>query len=432
MIPNTLPPDFVASNPEALCLALNESYGVTSIRINPLKPFSHQHSDRVEWWDEGFYLPQRPIFTLDPAFAAGAYYVQEASSMFVGWLTERLELPDNPMVLDLCAAPGGKTTLLSSIVGQSGVVVANETIRARASILAQNVQKWGDGNTVVTSADAASFGNLGALFDLVLVDAPCSGEGMFRKDPAAREEWSVDNVAKCAARSRRIVGDVWDSLSQGGYMIYSTCTFNRHENEHNASWIVRELGGEIVNFDNIPDGIVRNEGGGYNFYPHMVRGEGFYACVVRKTSSSPLKAGKTNKITPKFGDRYTLRPMLYVEQSGSLYAYSTALYAMVEKLRSARIFMLYAGVELGVEIRGELKPAHSLALSPLVRPDLWPRASMELSQAIEYLRKGVVDASCLADGLNMICYDGLPLGFAKRIGARVNNMYPTAWRIANL
>lgn len=432
MIPNTLPLDFVARNTEALCLALNESYGVTSIRLNPLKPFSHQHSDRVEWWDEGFYLSQRPIFTLDPAFAAGAYYVQEASSMFVGWLTERLELPDNPTLLDLCAAPGGKTTLLSSIVGQSGVVVANETIRARASILAQNVQKWGDGNTVVTSGDAASFGNMGAMFDLVLVDAPCSGEGMFRKDHASREEWSLDNVEKCAARSRRIVGDVWDSLHEGGYMIYSTCTFNSQENEQNAQWIARELGGEIVHFQNLPQGIVPNEGGGYNFYPHLLRGEGFYACVIRKTSASSVKATKAPKTSPKTNDSYTLAPMLYVEQSGSLYAYSVALYAMVERLRSARIFMLYAGVELGVEIRGELKPAHALALSPLIKADLWPRGELELDRAVEYLRKGGVDASSLTDGLNIISYNGLPLGFAKRIGSRVNNMYPTAWRIANL
>lgn len=430
-----LAPDFTAINSPELCDALCHTEPVCSIRLNPDKLFDNQHTDRVEWCDTGFYLAQRPSFTLDPLFAAGAYYVQEASSMFVGWLTERLDLPSEPTVLDLCAAPGGKSTHLASLIGARGVLVANETIRSRAGILSHNIQKWGTGNVVVTSADAMAIGNLASLFDLVVVDAPCSGEGMFRKDETARQEWSLDNVEKCAARSRRIVADVWDSLRQGGYMIYSTCTFNSSENEQNALWIAETLGAEIVTFADIPDGIAVNPRAGYNFYPDKVRGEGFYAAVLRKNSPTPSLGGKASRRTTpqaRVSDLYTTDPMIYTTLNGALYAYSPALAMMVERLRAARVFMLYAGVELGVEIRSELKPSHALALSPLMRGELYNMAELPLPEVQEYLRKGQLDASGLERGLNVITYRGLAVGFAKRIDGRVNNMLPVGWRIVNL
>ncbi|MEG3047714.1 MAG: rRNA cytosine-C5-methyltransferase [Mucinivorans sp.] len=427
-----LPTDFVAAHSAELCRAIVENEAITSIRLNPQKPYNHNLTDKVEWTDDGYYLARRPVFTLDPVFAAGGYYVQEASSMAVGWIAERLDLPEKPKVLDLCAAPGGKSTHLSSIIGHSGVLVANETIRSRAGILCQNIEKWGVGNTIVTSADAAAMGNLGATFDLIVVDAPCSGEGMFRKDITAREEWSLDNVARCAARQRRILGDVWDALVQDGYMIYSTCTFNADENEKNVAWIARELGAEIMDMGEIPGGATQNAVAGYNFYPNLVRGEGFYVAVLRKTSPAPYRAIKMPRLAPRTSDKYSRDPLYVVDRGDSLYGYTSDVYTMVEILRSARIFMLTAGVDFGTKIREQLKPAHSLALYAGLRDDIFPRSEVPLTVALNYLRKEAIDASAFVDGLNLVTYNSLPLGFVKRIGARVNNMYPIGWRIATL
>lgn len=429
----SLPEDFAKAHSTELTRALDHESAVVSVRVNPEKPYEHNYTDSVAWCNDGFYLLDRPVFTLDPAFAAGSYYVQEAGSMFVGWVATRLDLPSQPAVLDLCAAPGGKSTHLSSIIGARGVLVSNETISSRAGVLTQNIQKWGVGNTVVTSADAASFGAMGAAFDLVVVDAPCSGEGMFRKDETARLEWSADSVNKCAARQRRILADVWPALREGGYIIYSTCTFNEHENERNAEWIVRELGAEKVEFEDLPVGVSANASMGYNFYPHLVRSEGFYLVVLRKTApATGLSARGVPKNPPPLSDKYTRVPMFTVEQNGSLYAYSSAVWRMVEALRARRVYMLYAGTELGVEIRGELKPAHTLALSVFRRDDLFSCTELDLHHAQEYLRRGTLDPTLFAQGLNLIFYSGLSLGFAKRIGSRLNNNYPQNWRIVHL
>lgn len=428
----SLPEDFAKAHSTELIRALDHNRAVVSVRVNPVKPYKHNYTDAVAWCNDGFYLLDRPVFTLDPVFAAGGYYVQEAGSMFVGWVAQRLDLPREARVLDLCAAPGGKSTHLSSVIGAGGVLVSNETISSRAGVLAQNIQKWGTGNVVVTSADAASFGAMGAMFDLVVVDAPCSGEGMFRKDDTARREWSSAGVEKCAARQRRIVADVWASLREGGYIIYSTCTFNEHENERNAEWIARELGADKVEFEDLPVGVSANASMGYNFYPHLVRSEGFYAAVLRKTTSEAEFSPKLPKKSPPVSEKYTRSPIFIVDQNGSLYGYSSSVWRMVEALRARRVYMLYAGTELGAEIRGELKPSHALALSILRRDDMFVHTELDLQQAQEYLRRGALDPSLFAEGLNLVFFSGLALGFAKRIGGRVNNNYPQNWRIVHL
>jgi 16S rRNA C967 or C1407 C5-methylase (RsmB/RsmF family) len=256
-----------------------------SVRVNPFKlslkalreHFGPLAGDPVPWAaDEAFYLTERPSFTLDPLFHAGAYYVQEASSMYVGALFERVKaaLADGAggasglRVLDLCAAPGGKTTQLLSHLDSASLLVANEIVPARATVLAENVVRWGCSNVAVTSSDPAAFGALRGFFDVAVVDAPCSGEGMFRKDERAVAEWSRDNVRLCAARQRRILADAWPALTPGGYLIYSTCTFNRFEDEENVDWIARELGAECLDQR--------------HFYPGEDRGEGFFAALLRK------------------------------------------------------------------------------------------------------------------------------------------------------
>ena len=252
-----------------------------SVRVNPFKltltamreHFGALAGDPVPWApDEAFYLRERPSFTLDPLFHAGAYYVQEASSMYAGVLFERalegLGRRTGLRVLDLCAAPGGKTTQLLSHLDETSLLVANEVVPARATVLAENVARWGCSNVAVSQSDPSAFGALRGWFDVVVTDVPCSGEGMFRKDERAVAEWSLDAVRLCAARQRRIVGDVWPALAPGGWLIYSTCTFNRQEDEDNVDWICRELGGTCLEMR--------------HFYPGEDRGEGFFAALIHK------------------------------------------------------------------------------------------------------------------------------------------------------
>ncbi len=240
---------------DAVVEAILAGESVTAVRANPFKISADDLRRRfaaagedVPWCGEAFYLNERPVFSLDPLIHAGAYYVQDPSAMFVGSLAEVMirQSEASLKVLDLCAAPGGKSTAVASALRPSDLLVSNEVIGSRASVLAENIVKWGCPNTVVTNNDPKDFARLAASFDIILADVPCSGEGMFRKDPAAIAEWSPENVNLCAARQRRIVADVWPSLREGGWLIYSTCTFNSSENDDNVEWICSELGAEPV------------------------------------------------------------------------------------------------------------------------------------------------------------------------------------------
>lgn len=443
-----------------------------SVRFNPRKPVGRlseafSADGEVAWAEPGeaIYLAQRPIFTADPAFHGGAYYVQEAGSMFVGWLVRMLqrrgEWSEDLRVLDLCAAPGGKTTHLASIVGERGVVVANEVIRARARTLVENVQKWGTGNVAVVSNDPAEFGErLPAFFDLLVVDAPCSGEGMFRKDHGARAEWSPENVQLCAARQRRILSDVWESLRPGGILIYSTCTFNASEDEENVRWIATELGGEVLTFgealpaEGIVPGLTGEAPAGWHFYPHRVRSEGFFAAAIRKTGGFSSGIGRREEaaskkresakgLTPlsssdrREAERWLVSdsPALDVLASGrdgAAYGFSAPMASTVEELLRGGFNLLYSGVRLGELIRGTLKPDHTLALYTGLNRSATPVAELAETAAREYLRKGTsttllpVEAFC--EGLNLVVFNRIALGWAKRIGRRYNNLYPLAWR----
>ena len=257
-----------------------------SIRPNRTKCDKSVEGEAIPWATSGMYLKNRPTFTFDPLFHAGCYYVQEASSMFV----ERVlrEYVKEPVVmLDLCAAPGGKSTLCRSALPEGSLLVANEVMRNRSQILAENLVKWGHPEVIVTNNDPADFTDLTHLFDVILTDVPCSGEGMFRKDPVAVEEWSVENVDICWQRQRRILTDIWPSLKPGGLLIYSTCTFNSEEDEVNVAWIARELGAEILEVPTeegwgITGNLIGKDFPVYRFMPHKTRGEGFFLAVLRK------------------------------------------------------------------------------------------------------------------------------------------------------
>lgn len=432
----------------AALIASLDTPSPVSIRFNPYKIGEKPEGEQVGWSKYGFYLDQRPVFTADPLFHGGAYYVQEASSMFLEQIYRQVFDEDERLrILDLCAAPGGKTTHLSSLAGLESLVVANEVIRSRAKILSENVQKWGLGNVAVTCNDPQHFGSLRSFFDLIVVDAPCSGEGMFRKTPDARNEWTESNVKLCAARQQRILADVWDSLKPGGVLIYSTCTFNPQEDEDNVRWLTQEYDCEPVHVDTDPTwGIVRDEVNGvevFHFYPHRVKGEGFFAAVLRK-GGHPHKAQRLKARKPVLTDlpkaalqevgRWCNQPeymrfaLLNNERIFGYYADHCDLVNFLAE----QLTVIYSGVEIGQMMGPKLKPEHSLALFHDVSHETVNQADLELFDALKYLRKDEVSPEFFVEGMNLVCYAGLPIGWIKRIGNRCNNLYPKEWRILNV
>ena len=396
-----LPKDFVLlmhehydkATADALCSALDTTEPEVSIRLNPRKLSAEEvlavHPDLVPvpWCPNAFYLPDRPPFTFDPLLHAGAYYVQEAASMYIAPLllprggetfAAKEASPRGGLVgavpllcLDLCAAPGGKSTLLQSLLPDGSLLISNEPIPKRAQILSENMQKWMIGQpkeapqVIVTQNYPHEFGALTGQVDILLADVPCSGEGMFRKDEGARREWSLENVAKCQARQRSILSDIWHVLKPGGLLIYSTCTFNRFEDEDNARWICEELGGEPL--------MERH------FLPGRDRGEGFYVAAIRVKSEELRVRNKNNYLTDK------------------------------SKIDSS-LFTLHSS------LKSDLTPKDA------------PRIELSYSQALQYLRREAlrIDAP---RGPVTLCYRGLVLGPGKGVGGRINNLYPEAWRI---
>lgn len=452
--------DLGTTEGEALCRALGGEACV-SIRVNPAKVEGLRGEQparvsevlpmltaagRVPWCADGFLLAGRPSFTFDSDFHAGAYYVQEAASQFVGCLLQGVPT-SGARILDLCAAPGGKTTLYASLVGRGGLVVANEIDRRRASVLADNVRKWGTGNVVVTTCEPHAVCDCEAWFDVVAVDAPCSGEGMFRKDPAARGEWSENNVRQCAARQDDILREAWRALRPGGTLIYSTCTFNRNEDEGSLERMLAWAGDEVAApypVDVDPAwGIVEGEVGPFRtfrFFPHRTVGEGFFAAVARKAPDAPgrqrLPKGRRSMVAPadraSAGElrRWVREPdrMVFGTVAGTGYAWYGEQAEAVKTLSEA-LPVICSGVALGQLFKGRLKPDPALAFFDGLERGAVPVAGLDDEQALRYLRRQEVAAGALAEGVNLVTARGRALGFAKRIGARVNNMYPNSLRI---
>ena len=421
----------------------------TSIRLNPAKHFSpNWPKSPIPWSAQGYFLEERPSFTLDPAFHAGAYYVQESSSMFIEHVLKSLEISKG-VYLDLAAAPGGKSTLLSTYLGNEGLLVANEVIQSRAQILKENAIKWGLGNIVVTNNDPDHFSDLEGFFDLVLVDAPCSGEGMFRKDPQAREEWSLDHVTLCSSRQKRIMDLAGALVKGGGYLIYSTCTFNEQENEEMIRFLTEEFAFEPIRIPlekswGIIESNVEVEDGtffGYRFFPHQVEGEGFFITVLKRPdSASTQEPGRIkdfkHPVLKVIGDREgeALDKELGFDQTGKYYLLNDSyfrinkdFYRYFEKIAQA-LSLRYFGVELGKKQKNEWIPSPEWALSTLPKNGF---AQVELShdQALEFLRKNEQSFDGLPKGWILFTYQHLPLGWGKNLGNRLNNYYPKEWRI---
>ena len=427
-------------DPEKLREALDQPSPV-SIRINPGKwEKTPAGSVPVPWCNGGYYLNERYSFTADPLFHAGCYYPQEASGIFIGEVFRQIaDADDNLKVLDLCSAPGGKATHLSSLLGSGGLLVANEVIRQRASVLGENITRWGATNTLITQNDPADFSSLPGFFDLILVDAPCSGEGMFR-DAVARREWSEENALHCSVRQRRIFAGVWPALKEDGILIYSTCTFNPAENEENVNWLSSNYQAESVKIDiDGFDGIVKicHKGiSGYGFYPDRLKGEGLFISVIRKTGRNEKSARKEIKETGSrlskedlktIKDRSIFREESLLKAGGEIISIAGSrddYFHLSRKLRIIKGGTTVCRVKNRVYL-----PSYQLALSQGFRKDSFPGVELGYEQAIAFLRRDVLHLPGHEKGWFVVTYGGVSLGFINNLGNRLNNYYPVNWRI---
>ncbi len=423
----------------------------TSIRLNPLKAASRDVNEAmragiVPWCRAtGRYLRERPNFTFDPLMHAGVYYVQEASSMFVDFVVR--QLIHNPVtMLDMCAAPGGKSTAIRAALPDGSLLFCNEPMRTRAQILAENIQKFGHPDVVVTNNYPRDYRKSGLEFDAILTDVPCSGEGMFRKDDGARAEWSTLNVDNCQRVQREIVADAWQCLKPGGLLIYSTCTFNAKENEENVEWAMHELGAQCVSLPtdkawNIT-GALTGDAPVCRFIPGISSGEGLFMAVLRKPGE-PLPDTQAKKKKPTTRRNGTAKGKALPLPKGLLHADDFTLrlrgdavsaipkrWADKYDAAESTLHIINAGVTTGRMKGKDIIPDQGLALSACLDRDAFATADIDLAKAIAFLRKEpVVLPPDTPRGFVLLKYAGIPLGFEKNIGNRANNLYPQEWKI---
>lgn len=417
-----------------------------SVRVNPRKVKSVEElglpvREQVPWSSHGYMLDSRPSFTLDPLFHAGAYYVQDSSAMFVGEVFRKaLKLFDKERivtVLDLCAAPGGKTTdiiaSLREVCGGRFVLVANEVMKQRAGVLAENVARWGDPNVVVTSVDPKAFARLTGFFDIIVADVPCSGEGMFRKDAEAVDYWSEDTVALCESRQRRIVSDVWPALTGGGCFVYSTCTFNRRENDGNVQWMSQNLGAEVLDCGLDSDALYRTECG-VSLFPGLVPGEGQYCALLRKSKGVDENFWRLSSVKSQLPKPMAIAISEFFEEEMTTLLKGTKVIALpdclslcYETLSSLR--PIASGVAVGDMMAKGLIPDADLAMSYSLRSGVWPEVELNLEQSLAFLRKDPLFVPDCPQGYLLLKYRGCGLGFVKNIGSRWNSLLPNGRRI---
>ncbi len=409
-----------------------------SIRLNPYKKTDKiSFNEPVKWCDNGYYLENRPVFTLDPLFHAGAYYVQEASSMFIAEaIRQTVDLSKPLKVLDLCAAPGGKTTLLASLLNENSVLLANEAIKNRVGVLKENLEKWGFTNYIVSNHDAEELGNLEGFFDIVLVDAPCSGEGLFRKDPKAIEEWSEANVQLCSARQKRILQAAAHLVASEGILLYSTCTYNEEENQKNLKWMTQRFDFEQVSLSLPAEWGIVERGGGYHFFPHKLKGEGFFLSIFRKEKthqaifSGKIRLNHVRKRHTAIINEWIAKPEdfeFFMKPDNSIVAIPENLqneYATILRSTEKRS----SGIEIGIFKGEDFIPSHSLALSTMVAQNL-PAVELSKEEALLFLKKENLKLDKATNGWLLARYEGLNLGWMKGIGDRINNYLPKDWRI---
>lgn len=428
----------------------NQPQGVHSVRIHNNKLLHAGHlpvSSSVPWATHAYYLSHRPKYTLDPLLHAGAYYVQEASSMLLEqFVTQLAPLTQPLIILDLCAAPGGKSTHLLQLINEHSVLISNELISNRNSILQENIIKWGKPNVVITQNDASTFALLPNLVDVIIVDAPCSGSGLFKKDNNAITEWSTDAVTLCAQRQQRILADVLPTLKEGGLLIYSTCSYSVQENEDIMDYLTEQLHMtnctiQLSNDYNVTTTLSKQKATGYRCWPYQVQGEGFFISAFKKTHATHINSIHTKKIntipTISKHDLSIVYPYIrdsklyeYILQGTDVLAVTQATYAILPLLK-LKLYIKQAGITMGQLAQGQLIPHHALAVST-VYTHIITKVHVPLQEALAYLSKANIQLQDVPKGWLMVCYNSIPLGLIKNLGNRINNYYPKNWRILML
>ena len=445
----TLSADFIAQmrailpdEADALLAAITSTEPSVAIRVNPLKAPAHAAPAlrRVPWCDAGRYLAEREPFTFDVDFQSGRYYVQDASSMFIHHVLRHL-VKEPVRYLDLCAAPGGKTTTAISALPQGSMVVANEIVNARARVLCENLQKWGAPRCVVTNNAPHHFGRLSHFFDVVAADVPCSGEGMMRKDEQARRQWSPTLVKQCADLQRSIIADVWDALRPGGLLIYSTCTYNTLENEQMLAWMVHEYGAEPVAVP-VPEQwhihpAIEGNLPCYRFMPHRTEGEGLFMAVLRKPEAPRkevrLKKAKATKAKPLLVPK-EVRCRLKDADHFDFSVVNDEVVALPADMAPimpafADLNVMHMGVNVGAIKGKNCVPSHALALSSALNSAAFPTCEVDYLAAMAFLRGEALSLPQSPRGYVLLTYHSQPIGFVNNLGNRANNLYPKAWRV---
>lgn len=422
-----------------------QSSSPTSIRLNPFKKAELKFPlmDKVFWNDKGFYLSERPNFTYDVLFQAGCYYVQEAGSMFIEHaLKSCVNFNQTLVTLDLCASPGGKSTLVNALLTADSLLLANEIVKPRAEVLAQNLTKWGTANVVVTNNDPSAFSEMEEVFDVMVVDAPCSGSGLFRKQHDAVEEWSLDNVNLCSQRQKRILSDVIPALKSGGVLVYSTCSYSQEENEQIGDWLMTEFDLESIQIPiNADWGIVETQSAshkafGYRFYPDKTTSEGFFCATFRKkgVGTEPhFKKSKKEQFVPlKTKEKEVFKNWITDVENKTIIKFKED-YLLTNELalqfinRFQHLYLKKVGTNIGSLIKNEVVPHHDLALS-IHRSDTIQHIACSEQEAIKFLKKelNTIEGN---KGWNLMMYQGFGLGWIKHLGNRLNNYLPNEFRI---
>jgi len=450
-------------DPQAFRSVHDSGEQVISVHMNPGKPIMQdgcwpddftdppfQISGKVPWAKDAWYLSTRPSFTLDPLFHAGTYYVQEASGLFLAFALKQVaDLSGKLNVLDLCAAPGGKSTLIQSLISAESLLVSNEVIKSRVPVLYQNITKWGGANGFVSNNDPAHFKQLPGFFDLVIIDAPCSGSGLFRKDPQAADGWSLESVNLCSQRQRRILTDAWDTLKENGFLIYSTCSYSKEENEDIVDGIFQQF--NCVSVPLTPDPAwhiietcSEHAGAlGYRFYPDKIRGEGFFLSVIQKkepvgaittvrsnlrvtyAKQNPERISKT--AVKQLGNWIDAGSFHYVAAGEGIHALQPGLADDFIQLKKA-LYLKKAGIRLGKEGENDWIPDHELALADILN-EKPSRLDLEKPDALRFLRGESFEKGAGEKGWHQIRYRNHGLGWVKMLDKRINNYYPKSWRI---
>lgn len=409
---------------------------ITSIRINPAKKSKIQNQkSKIPWSQFGYYLESRPSFTFDPLFHAGCYYVQEASSMFLEQaLIQTVDLSQPLKVLDLCAAPGGKSTHIQSLISSDSLLVSNDVIRSRANVLKDNIIKWGCENVIVTNNDPKDFAAFENYFDIIVVDAPCSGSGLFRREPEAMEEWSLNHVQLCSQRQQRILADIWPALKRDGILVYSTCSYSKEENEDIVHWL-KEFRGAAYKLRIDPGWGIMEAKDGYRFWPDKVKGEGFFISCFRKTDGNnpaPLKARQRPAMASK--KELNIIENWAITEGRTLIKSQDRVYAWPEQLSNNFNLLLnqlrvtYSGTIIGAVVRDKFLPDHALAMS-LLKSESITSIELRYEQAIAYLKRMNLSIEAQTKGWQLVTFEKHPLGWINALPNRINNYYPKELRI---